>query len=702
MNQQFVPAPDAEPDDEIDLLALLGTLWRGKWIVLMAAVLSMVLGGVYAFRLAVPLYPATVTVALNAQQQQVITDIESILGGGAWDNVAINTELEVLRSRELVGQLVDRLDLTSDPEFNAALRVRSRFDNLRAAVLAPLQGGPAEEVTSSVRDEVIDTLLQQISASSVRSSLALTISVTTTEPAKSVRIANALAEIYIENQILVKLEALTRATAFLSTRTVELRENLEDVEGQLAAFSEQAEMISPEVLVAQGIQLRELRTRIREQEVRATDMRARLEKLQMLQSQQDVEGFILAADEFRLTRSLTQFRNGRISEAELNAQLDDYLDQLASDAVRNEQQVAALENAEQELSARIQRQSEELIALQQLEREAEAARLLYENFFTRLQETNVQQGLEVADSRIISEAVPRPASSPNKPFVVVLSVVLGALLGSGLVLLREMRFAGFRTSDDLRLQTQKTVLASVPVIPAKDRQATLRYLSDKPNSIVAEAIRNLRTSVLMSNVDKPPRVIMITSSVPGEGKTTLALALSRIMTGMGKKVLLIEADIRRRTFKEYFDTDASVALLDLLLGTVKAEDVDPFVPEVGFDVLTGSKSDVNATDLFTSEKFASLMKGLRTTYDYIIIDTPPVLAVPDARVIGAHADAIIYGVAWDRTTKTQVRQGLDMLDSVGLTITGLVLSQVDQRKMKTYGYGGQYGYDTNGSKYYDQ
>jgi capsular exopolysaccharide synthesis family protein len=702
MNQQFVPAPDAEPDDEIDLLALLGTLWRGKWIVLMAAVLSMVLGGVYAFRLTVPLYPATVTVALNAQQQQVITDIESILGGGAWDNVAINTELEVLRSRELVGQLVDRLDLTSDPEFNAALRVRTRFDNLRAAVLAPLQGGPAEEVTSSVRDEVIDTLLQRISATSVRSSLALTISVTTTEPAKSVRIANALAEIYIENQILVKLEALTRATAFLSTRTVELRENLEDVEGQLAAFSEQAEMISPEVLVAQGIQLRELRTRIREQEVRATDMRARLETLQMLQSQQDVEGFILAADEFRLTRSLTQFRNGRISEAELNAQLDDYLDQLASDALRNEQQVAALENAEQELSARIQRQSEELIALQQLEREAEAARLLYENFFTRLQETNVQQGLEVADSRIISEAVPRPASSPRKTVIVALSALLGVMLGGGFVLLREMRFAGFRTSDELRQHTHRTVLASVPVIPAKDRQATLRYLSDKPNSIVAEAIRNLRTSVLMSDIDAPPRVIMITSSVPGEGKTTLALSLSRIMTGMGKKVLLIEADIRRRTFKEYFDTDASVSLLDLLLGNVKPEDVDPFVPDVGFDVLTGSKSDVNATDLFTSEKFASLMADLRTGYDYIIIDTPPVLAVPDARVIGSHADAIIYGVAWDRTTKTQVRQGLDMLDSVGLTITGLVLSQVDQRKMRAYGYGGQYGYDADGSKYYDQ
>jgi succinoglycan biosynthesis transport protein ExoP len=470
----------------------------------------------------------------------------------------------------------------------------------------------------------------------------------------------------------------------------------------LTIFSDQAELISPEVLGAQSIQLRELRTRLQEQRVRAIDLRARLETLRALQALGDAESFVLAADEFRLTRSLTQFRNDRISEVELDTQIDEYLDQLASDASRDEQQAAALEASEQQLSAEIQRQSEELIALQQLEREAEAARLLYESFFTRLQEANVQQGLEVADGRIISEAVPRPASSPRKRNILVLSALLGVLLGSGLVLLREMRFAGFRTPDDLRQQTQRTVLASVPMIPAKDRKAVQRYLSDKPNSIVAEAIRNLRTSVLMSDIDTPPQVMMITSSVPGEGKTTLALALGRIMAGMEKKVLLIEADIRRRTFKEYFDTDMSVPLLDLLLGTVKAEDVDPFVRELGFDVLTGSRSDINAADLFASEKFATLMKNLRASYDYIIIDTPPVLAVPDARVIGAHADAIIYGVAWNKTTKTQVRHGLDMLDSVGLSVTGLVLSQVDQSKMASYGYGGQYGYDTYGSKYYDR
>jgi Mrp family chromosome partitioning ATPase len=126
------------------------------------------------------------------------------------------------------------------------------------------------------------------------------------------------------------------------------------------------------------------------------------------------------------------------------------------------------------------------------------------------------------------------------------------------------------------------------------------------------------------------------------------------------------------------------------------------VEDLGFDILTGTKSDVNAADLFASERFSSLLKNLREHYDYILIDTPPVLAVPDARVIGSLSDANIYVVQWNGTTRTQVRQGLEMLGSVSVDITGLVLNKLDARKMKTYGYGGQYGYDTYGSSYYDR
>jgi capsular exopolysaccharide synthesis family protein len=692
--------------DEIDLFALAGTLWRGKWVIIIFMLIAVGLGGYYAFRMAVPLYPATATIVLNEHEQQVITDIESIISGGPVDSFAINTELQVLQSRELVGQLVDRLDLVNLPEFNGRLREPGLQDHLRAYVSSLIGSdediAEPEPTSQQTRSGVVSSVMSVISASNIRNTLVINVSITTTDPELSVLMANTLADLYIENQIQVKLDALASATEFLSRRTAELRQSLEDLETQLASFSEQSELVSPEVLEAQGLQLRDLRTRLTEARSSLVTETANLESLRALREAGDLEAFIHTADEFRLNRALTQYRDGLIAIDDLQADIDRFLLQLEAEAERDAEQVEALEASEATLSSQIERQSQDLITLQQLERETETARLLYESFFTRLQETNVQQGLETADSRLLSEAIPRPASSPRKARVLALAGILGLLLGAGLVLLREMRFAGFRTADDLKAHGGKRVLASIPLIPARERKSVISYLRDKPNSVVSEAVRNMRTSILMTNIDHPPQVIMLTSSVPGEGKTTLALALARNMVGLGKRVLLIEADIRRRVYSEYINTEKTVSLLDLLTGSVKPQDVNPFVEELGFDVLTGTKSDVNAADLFASERFTDLLRSLREHYDYILIDTPPVLAVPDARVIGAKSDANVYVVKWNQTTRTQLRQGLDMLASVNVDVTGLVLNQLDSRKMKSYGYGGQYGYDTYGSKYYDR
>jgi len=269
------------------------------------------------------------------------------------------------------------------------------------------------------------------------------------------------------------------------------------------------------------------------------------------------------------------------------------------------------------------------------------------------------------------------------------------------VLLRELRFTGFRTTNELRDNSGFGVLASVPLIPARNRRAVISYLKDKPNSLVSEAVRNLRTSILMSNVDRVPQVIMLTSSIPGEGKTILTFALAQNMVGLGKRVLLIEADIRRHVYTVDIDRRNTVALLDLLTDKIKHDDVSLFVEELGFSILTGTKSDINAADLFASERFSNLLTELRKEFDYILIDTSPVLSVPDARVIGAISDANIYIVEWNKTTRAQVHQGLEMLSSVGVGTTGLVLNQINTKKMKFYGYTAQYGYDAYGSEYYD-
>jgi capsular exopolysaccharide synthesis family protein len=235
------------------------------------------------------------------------------------------------------------------------------------------------------------------------------------------------------------------------------------------------------------------------------------------------------------------------------------------------------------------------------------------------------------------------------------------------------------------------VIGQIPAIPARRRKNVLKYLTDKPTSAAAEAIRNLRTSVLLSDIDNPPQVIMSTSSIPQEGKTTQSLALTQNLTGLGKRVLLVEGDIRRRVFGQYFDIKDRAGLISVLSGHNTLAEAAIHIDELGADVLVGEKAKTNAADIFSSGRFAALLEEARAQYDYIIIDTPPVLAVPDARIIGKSVDAIIYTVKWDSTSHRQVREGLKAFEDVKIRISGIVLSQINARGMKKYGYGDSYG-----------
>jgi capsular exopolysaccharide synthesis family protein len=271
------------------------------------------------------------------------------------------------------------------------------------------------------------------------------------------------------------------------------------------------------------------------------------------------------------------------------------------------------------------------------------------------------------------------------------------------VLGREFLQNGFRTAEDLEARTGRPVLGQIPRIPARARADTIQYLLTKPTSAAAEAVRNLRTSLVLSNLDRPPRVIMATSSVPNEGKTTLAIALAQNLAGLDKKVLLVEGDIRRRTFNAYFPNGTGKGGLLTVVSGKQTLEAAVFRPEgFGVDVLMGERSSVNAADVFSSDSFRRFVEHARAAYDYVIIDTPPVLVVPDARVIAQHVDALVYVVQWDATSHSQVEEGLRQFRSVNAPVAGLVLSRIDPRGMKRYGYGGRYGpYSRYGRKYYE-
>jgi capsular exopolysaccharide synthesis family protein len=397
---------------------------------------------------------------------------------------------------------------------------------------------------------------------------------------------------------------------------------------------------------------------------------------------------------------------GETARPSFEARFKLILNQAVTDRDRSVARTVSLRETVTTISNQIESQSADLVKLQQLQREAEASRLIYEYFLNRLKETSVQQGIQQADSRLLSQAVvPTRASEPNKSFVLALGALAGAFIGFAMILVFELRFKGFRTAESLEQATGITVMGQIPKIPARRRSNVLGYLSEKPNSTAAEAIRNLRTSIVLSNVDNPPKVIMSTSSLPGEGKTTQSLALAQNFANIGKKVLLVEGDIRRQVFSQYFQIEQKKGLVSVISGDVTLKDAVVRNELMDVDILFGETAEVNAADLFSSEKFRSLIAAMRRDYDIVIIDTPPTLVVPDARVIGQNVDGILYTVKWDSTTHLQVQEGIRMLETVNLKVMGLVLGQIDSRGMRRYGYGGQYGgygsYANYGSKYHE-
>ncbi|TYB85606.1 polysaccharide biosynthesis tyrosine autokinase [Oceaniovalibus sp. ACAM 378] len=699
------PALDDQDDTDIDILSLLATLWRGKAAILGAAGIALLLGGYYAYGVAVPKYQATASLVLDVRSSNVM-DLESVMSGVSTDAASINTELEVIRSTDLIKQVVARLNLTDDPEFNATLRPDPSFTpgairNRITSLFKSAQPTPSAPDIDRLQSQAASAVRGIVSASNQRNTYIFNISAKTESPGKSVRIVNALAEIYIDNQINDKFKATEQAVTWLSERVRDLEIELRDREDGIKRLQAESELISPEILEAENQQLRDLRQRLtqaRTEKAAATD---RLAARRAAVETGDMAKIVSAFDDPTLA-TIVRNATSNFDRDVFDARLDLLITRDTSAIERANAQEEALADSVGRQETRMKTQSANLIGLEQMRREVEATRVLYESFLTRLKETTIQRGLQRADSRILSMAEDGRYVEPRKSLILAISLMLGALIGAAVVLVLEALRNHFRTAEDLEARTGYTVLGQIPRIPIKKRSELLDYLTSKPTSAAAEAIRNLRTSVLMSNVDAPCKVIMSTSSIPSEGKTTQAIALAQNLSGLGRKVLLIEGDIRRRTFGEYFKASEKGGLAALIAGEKTFDEVVVRDPRMNADIIMGEKTSINAADLFSSDRFASFLQEARDAYDYVIIDTPPVLVVPDARVIAPHADAIIYTVKWDSTTRSQVAEGLRQFESLNLRVTGTVLSQIDAAGMKKYGYGGKYGaYSKYGQSYYE-
>ena len=722
-------APDREgrfgAGSEIDIMAIASAVWQRKFTV---AAFGLVFGllAIAAVYAVTPLYRTEAVVMLDSEEEQFI-DLQSVVSGVSTDYFAILAEVEVLRSRKLAARVVDKLNLTENPMFNPDLVPESDAsgpvawigagvqlvkDLIRGAVTdAEPPGRELIEDEYFVRETAIDRLLGMQSVASVDSTYVYRITVETVDPVLSARIANAFAEAYITDQLEKKFEATQAATVWLSERVAELRTELEESEAAVESYNSGTTLISEEALAAMSRQLKELRERREETltlretaEARAGALRAALAA-----DAPDPAGDYGAPGVGALAEDLAALRRGGADEAEIAAVVARFrtaaeraLARAEVDAARAEDQARALAGSIAELETRLSDQTADLVQLGQLQREAEANRRIYEQFLRRLNETSVQEGVQQPDARLLSPAVIdfRP-SYPRKTLTVLAAGLLGGVLGLIYVIVMEQLNRSFRSGEDLERTTGLPVLGLIPSAPVRRRRDLLNYARERGSSQLMEAVRNLRTGVLLGNVDSPPKVVLLTSSMPKEGKTTCSLLLAHNAAALGLRTLVIECDLRRRTFRNYFDIPKTAGLLNTLTDEAPLDRAVFRHEDTGLDVIPGQQTNVNAADVFSSRRFRAFLDQARAEYDFVVIDTPPVLAVPDARVIAPLVDAVLYCVRWNSTHKDLLRNGISSFEQIQVPVTGLVMTQIDLRKMARYGYGGyNYYYYKSSSRYY--
>ena len=717
--------------DELDLRNLLTTLLRRKMIIVSTTLLITIITVLVVFQIT-PLYTATANVMLETRQNKTV-DIESVMSGVSADMSVVLSEVEVIKSTSLIRRVVNKMGLTRDPEFNPDLKsppwyadllnLETYFsrDFLIGVGLRKIEAEISEdEAREKLESIVVENFRKRMSVEPVRRSLVISISFTSENPNKAALIVNTLSDNYIVDQLEVKFEATKRATTWLNDRIKSLRDRLQSSEQALEAYRTEISNEFGQGSKLTNQQISELNTQIILAQAKQAEAKARLGQVErMLKTQGDLLSSAevlnsplintLREQEAQILRKVSELESrygarhpnmikARAELADLRSSIEREVKKIAQ-SLRNEVEVessraSTLENSLDKLENKSSGQGRAEIRLRELERDATANRLLYENFLSRFKETSEQGDLQQADARIISKAdVPLYPSYPKKKLTVLLAAMGSMFLGVVLVFAIERLDNSFRTPEQIEQLTGLPAIGMIPLVEGDfgNRKLVAEYLLKNKSSSIAESVRSLKTSLVLSDVDSPPKIIGVTSTVPSEGKSTLALWMAQIAAQSGLKAILVDCDLRRPSVHKAAGIKNDLSIVEVLAGQCALKDAIQRDPVSGVYLLPAKVTNANALDLLSSKHMKDSMDALCGHFDLIFLDAPPVLAVSDARVTGQLVDKMLYIVKWDSTPRGLVQTGIRVAKDAKLDLAGVVLTQVNLKKHARYGYG-DYGY----------
>jgi capsular exopolysaccharide synthesis family protein len=701
-----------------DVRRYLNFVWR-NWILIASITALGFLTGVIDLLRATPLYTASTQVLL--EQHERAPGLDPAFNDSRFDNLYTENQLAILRSDGLLHRVVlkERLAVPSpiaqqpqDPNASKELStaedesVRNGINGLRGA-LAISQSGKAQ---------------------------VLNISITWDDPVRAAQLANAVADAYVVDQLDARLESAKRASGWLSDRLAELRRQLRDSEEAIANFrNEHGLTRSGPTVALNDAQLADLNAKLVAARADAAEKKALVDFVadlaagkktmdslpDSLQPATSVMGALrskLADASQREADLLARYNRSYPAVVNVEAEKRDIERSIAAEtqrmatSVKSDYALAkarldAIQQTMDEATGQGTLDNDDTVRLRELERAAAVNKTLFEDFLQKAKITDEQATFRARDVRVIMPAQAGGQSYPNTRKVLLNALLAGLALGVGGAFAMEMLRVGFTSPREIEQALGIPVLASVRRLKkselVKDGKiiAAPFYQIHQPLSPFGESMRTLRSSIHMSDVDQPPRVIHVTSALPGEGKTTIAISLAISAALAGLKVALVDADLRHPAVSRFFKLEKEIGLVDLLTGAGTADNALKFRKDLKLTIIPAGSKSLNAPDVLGSERMKALISYLKETFDFVVMDAPPVGPVVDAVILANLADKTIFVVEWASTPRDAVESSLKQV-STHKRVAGVVFNFVNQDRARKYG--GDYYYGQSYEKYYSE
>ncbi|MGY3346635.1 MULTISPECIES: AAA family ATPase [unclassified Bradyrhizobium] len=667
-----------------------------------------------------PMYTANARIMMDTRQTQVL-DKDNGTNSNLIDTGFVDSQVEVINSDDLIRSVVRRLHLTEDPEFSGSSS--GPLGNILGHVMS-LFGSSEPPSPERLEQATVEHVQANLRVERVLTTYVLSLSYKALTPDAAVKIANAIADAYIVGALEAKYQSTKRATEWLQQRSAELSQQATASDRAVQTFKAEHNIVGTSRGLMSEQQLSDLNTQLVQARAATAEAKARLDRINAISDKDVTQTTVTdALNNPVITRLRAQYldlaaqysdwsrRYGAMHLATVNlaSKMDELRKNIAdevhriADAYRSDYEIAksreaSLEKNVNDLVAQAGHTGQAEVKLRDLESAADTYRSLYNNFLEKLQNATQNQSFPISEARLISTATkPDRKSSPRTMLALVGGLVSGLCLGFGLAFGREFLSDVLRTPGEVEDELGVKCLGVLPDIrPPTPAGALLstsgknsapdlsRYVVDHPFSRFAETLRNIKVSIDVARLSREIKVIGIVSSLPKEGKTTVAANFAQLVALTGHPTLLIDGDLHTRSLTRELSPNAKSGLVETLNDPASLAYHVQRSKETGLDFLPSVVASrmLNSADVIGSRAMAELLKSLRDRYEYIVIDLAPVMPVADSKAVSFLIDAMVYVIEWGQTTRSALQESISGSEVLQKKLLGAVLNRANPKMLK--------------------